>query len=154
MIDIDKLRDFINGNLADSGNYLVDVKVSGDNNIVVEIDNDEAVDIDDCVRLTRAIEEAFDRDVEDYELEVGSCGLTAPFKVERQYHKNIGNPIEVLTADGRKLHGVLSSADADGFTMKIEEKVKAEGEKRPHIEEVEHRFSYGDVKRVVYDMQF
>ena len=118
MIDIDKLRDFINENLADSGNYLVDVKVSGDNNIVVEIDNDEAVDIDDCVRLTRAIEEAFDRDVEDYELEVGSCGLTAPFKVERQYHKNIGNPIEVLTADGRKLRGVLSSADADGFSMK------------------------------------
>lgn len=154
MIDKDKLKDFIESELAETGIYLVGLSVSGANEIVVEIDNDEGVDIDECIRLTRAIESAFNRDEEDYELEVGSSGLTSPFKVERQYKKNIGNPVEVLTKDGRKLYGELREADAAGFMIVSEEKVKHEGEKRPHIEEVEHRFGYGDVKRVAYDLKF
>ena len=103
MIDRQALIDVISANLGDDL-FLIDVTVSRDNTIVVEIDACErSVTIDDCVALTRAVEAEFDRDVEDYELEVGSAGLTAPFKVTAQYHKNIGNPVEVLTADGRKL---------------------------------------------------
>ncbi len=99
--------------------------MSRDNTIVVEIDSLRGVDIDDCTRLTRQIEETFDRDVEDYELEVGSAGLTAPFKVRGQYEKNIGNEIEVPTRDGRKLSGVLTAINPEGtvFTMTVKEKV-------------------------------
>ena len=70
---------------------------------MVEIDSDTSVDIDECIRLNRLVESEFDRDEEDYELEIGSAGLTSPLRVERQYHKNEGNEVEVLTADGRKL---------------------------------------------------
>ena len=79
--------------LASSSYYLVDVTVAPGNVITVEIDNDEAVSIDDCAELSRYIEERLDRDVEDYELEVGSAGITSPFKVLRQYIKNIGNEV-------------------------------------------------------------
>lgn len=154
MIDIEKMREFIEATLSGSENYLVDLSVSGSNEIRVELDNDRGVDIDDCISLTRSIEGAFDRDEEDYELEVGSSGLTSPFKVERQYRKNIGNPVEVLTKDGRKLHGVLKGADGEGFEITIEEKVKSEGDKRAHLEEVDYRFGYGEVKSVVYDLKF
>ena len=81
--------------------------MSGDNRIVVEIDSYSSVSIDDCVRLNGIIESHFDRDVEDYELEVGSAGLTSPLRVKAQYDKNVGNPVEVLTNDGRKLKGTL-----------------------------------------------
>ena len=73
----------------------------------MEIDSPTGVDIDACARITRSIEEAFDRDAEDYELEVGSAGITSDFKVRGQYDKNVGNEVEVLTRDGRKLHGTL-----------------------------------------------
>ena len=37
--------------------------------------------IEDCVELSKFIEERLSRDEEDYELEVGSAGLGQPFKV-------------------------------------------------------------------------
>lgn len=154
MIDVQKLKEFIEGQLAETGNYLVDLRVSPTNEILVEIDNDEGVDIDECIALTRAIEGAFDRDEEDYELEVGSAGLTSPFKVERQYRKNLGNDVVVLTKDGKKLHGKLTDVTSEGFTVEVEEKVKHEGEKRPRIEGVPHTFGYDDVKGVSYDLKF
>ena len=78
--------------------FLVDVAISADNHIVVEIDSYEGSgSIDNCVAITRAVEQACDRDKEDYELEVGSAGLTSPLKVKAQYVKNIGNDVEVLT---------------------------------------------------------
>ena len=87
MIDKAKLIDVINASIEGSELFLVDVTVSRDNNIVVEIDSMESVSIDDCASLTKAIENNFDREVEDYELEVGSAGLTSPFKVKKQYEK-------------------------------------------------------------------
>ena len=109
MIDKQLLTQEIEKDLEDTDLFLVDLSVSPDNRIVVEIDSRRGVDIEDCTRLTQQIESAFDRDVEDYELEVGSAGLTSPFKVKGQYEKNIGNEIEVLTRDGRKLTGTLQS---------------------------------------------
>ncbi|MBO4966404.1 MAG: ribosome assembly cofactor RimP [Muribaculaceae bacterium] len=153
MIDKGKLWEFVEKELDGSENYLVDVRVSPANEIVVEIDNDHGVDIDDCIALTRAIEGAFDRDEEDYELEVGSSGLTSPFKTLRQYKKFIGNNVDVITKGGKKLRGVLKEADESGFVIGVDEKVKREGEKRPHLEEVDYRFGYDEVKSTVYALE-
>lgn len=134
--------------------FLVDLAVSKNNEIRVEIDSQTGVDIDFCIHLTRAIEEAFPRDDEDYELEVGSAGLTSPFKVIGQYEKNLGNKVEVLTKDGRKLHGVLSAVTPDNFTVDITTKTRVDGQKRP-VEKVEPlTFGYDDVKSVVYEIEF
>lgn len=103
--------------LALSDCYLVDAIVKPGNQIVVEIDHDVAVGIDDCVALSRYIEERLDRNVEDYELEVGSAGVGAPFKIVRQYFKNKGNEVEVLLKSGIKLKGILNSADENGITI-------------------------------------
>lgn len=75
MIDKQMVIQLAEEKLASSGNYLVDVEIQPGNVIIVEIDNDEAVCIDDCVELSRFIEEHLDRDSEDFELEVGSAGL-------------------------------------------------------------------------------
>ena len=108
--------------------FLTDLTVSADARIVVEIDHEEGVWIEDCVELSRFIENGLDRDEEDFELEVGSAGLGQPFKV------------------GKKMTGTLAEAGDEGFTVVTLEKVKGEGEKRPHLEETEHRLAYDEVK--------
>ena len=154
MIDKKELQSFVEDQLKDSEYFLTDLKVTPSNEITVEIDSLTPGDIEECVRLTRAIEEAFDRDVEDYELEVGTAGLTSPLKVPRQYEKFIGQDLEVLTADGRKLHGMLRKADENGIILAIQQKVKKEGCKKPVIESSELDIPFSNIKKAVYDLKF
>ena len=146
MIDKAELTDVINQALDGSDMFLVDVTVTPDNVIDVEIDADRDSTIDDCQRLNDIVLAKFDRDVEDYELTIGSCGLTTPFKVLRQYAKNVGNAVEVLTADGRKLKGTLANAGDDQFTVTIEVKEKVEGKKRPQLVQKDIVLKYDEVK--------
>lgn len=154
MIDKASLKEFIENQLQDTDLFLVDLTIDKDNHITVEIDSDNVVDIDECVALTKEIEAAFNRDDEDYELEVGSAGITSPFKVRRQFLKNVGREVEVLTKEGKKMSGILKDAGDEAFTVIMKEKVKREGAKRPEIEEVAHTFNYGDVKQTKYLLKF
>ena len=153
-MDLQSIKEFIVQRLDGTDYFLVDVSVSPDNRIVVEIDRNEGVDIDFCVELTRAFEEEFDRDREDYELEIGSAGLTSPFKVKGQYIKNIGNEVEVLTAEGPKVKGILTEADDESFTVSVPTKVKVEGKKKPVMEDVPRRFAYGSPRSVTLVLKF
>lgn len=110
--------------------YLVEVAVHPGNRIVVELDSDEGVAIDDCVHLTKHIESKLDREVEDYELEVGSAGLTSPFKVLRQYENALGEEVEVLCRGGVKEKGVLVRAEATEIALAVVRRIKPEGAKR------------------------
>ena len=100
--------------------------------------------------LSRFIEASLDRDVEDYELEVGSAGIGQPFKVLQQYINHIGQEVEVLPKSGAKLKGILVSADEKGFAVQVQQKQKVEGSKRPKTVEVEMPFGYDEVKYVKY----
>ena len=146
MIDKTALEQVINEALEGSKLYLVTLKVSKDNIIDVALDSDEDITIDDCVAVNDAVHAAFDRDEEDYELTVGSYGITSPLLLPRQYQKNVGYEVEVLTADGRKLKGVLADADDEGFTLTMTVKRKLEGKKRPELVEEQERFNYNDIK--------
>lgn len=150
MIQRELIINLVQEKLQDTDCFLVDVTVSKDNNIVVEIDSDSAINIDLCVELSRFLESNLDRDTEDFELEVGSAGLTSPFKVLRQYKKNIGNEVEVLTADGRKIKGILSAADENSFSVDETKMLKKEGDKRkrPYTETIS--FEYNQVKYTKY----
>lgn len=154
MIDKALVEQAVNEELAGTEMFLVDLKVSTDNRIVVEIDSMTPMDVDTCVALSRKIEEKFNRDEEDFELEVGSAGLTSPFKVKQQYVKNIGNDVEVLTKDGRKFTGVLTEVTDEGFTVEVARKVKHEGAKRPVIEMQPEQLAFGDAKSVKYELKF
>lgn len=154
MIDKKELQAFIEEQLKDTEYFLTDLKVSPTNEITVEIDSLTPGDIEECVSLTRAIEEAFDRDVEDYELEVGTAGLTSPLKVKRQYEKYLGQDLEVLTTDGRKLHGMLRKVADEGIILSIQQKVKKGGVKKPVIESVDIDLPFSQIKKAVYDLKF
>lgn len=154
MIDKQMVIQLAEEKLASSGNYLVDVEIQPGNVIIVEIDNDEAVCIDDCVELSRFIEEHLDRDSEDFELEVGSAGITSPFKILRQYQKNIGKEVEVLLASGMKLTGILKSADENGIVLTVEKQLKPEGAKRKITVEEDLAYTYNEIKSTKYLIRF
>lgn len=154
MIDKHLLTDTITDFIKDSCVYIVDVTVSKNNDIVVVLDSDDNMDVSVCEKLTRKIEEVFDRDTEDYSLEVGSAGLTTPFKVKRQWQKNIGNDIEVLTCDGRKLKGVLVDVSDKDFTIEFPQKIKEPGKKKPVIISAKETISYDNCKKACYLIKF
>ena len=148
MIDNNKVKELALEWLEGKEYFLVDTSVDKENKITVEIDHRDGVWIEDCCELSRWIEEHLDRDVEDFELEVGSAGIGQPLKVLQQYVNSIGYDVEVMTADGKKLEGMMKSADADGFVVTVIEKQRVEGKKRPQLVEVDKAFGYGDVKWV------
>ena len=134
--------------------FLVDVAVSPDNRIVVEIDHAEGVWIEDCVELSRYIESRLDREQEDFELEVGSAGIGQPFKVLQQYVIHIGCEVEVLTRGGEKFEGVLKSAGEKEFVVEVDKKIKPEGAKRPKTVQEEMTFGYDEIKYTKYLISF
>ena len=154
MISKGLVTQIVEGFIETTDHYLVDVIVASDNRISVEIDALNGVAIEFCVELNRYIESKLDRDVEDYELEVGSSGLTAPFKVLKQYEKNIGNEVEVLTKDGQKLTGVLVEVSDLNFTIEVEKQMKLEGAKRKTTVRENIVFPYDEIKTTKYIFRF
>ena len=154
MINKDTVRSIVEEWLDGKEYFLVDIEISPDDRIVVEIDHADGVWIEDCVELSRFIEDHLSRDEEDYELEVGSAGLGQPFKVAQQYHCFVGKDVEVLDADGKKYKGVLKAVEGNDFTVTVQEKQKVEGKKRPQLVDTDHTFQMDKVKYTKYLINF
>ncbi len=156
MIDKQKVEALVEQAIENTDAYIVDLTVSGDNDIVVEIDSPTGVDLDFCAEVSRKLNDALDRDVEDYSLEVGSASLSAPFKVRQQYEKHLGDDVDVLTRDGRKLKGTLTAVSEDGaeFTIEVTRKVKEPGAKRPVMVAEPLTLAVADCKQVTYHFDF
>ena len=110
--------------LKDNDYFLVDINFGADDRIVIEIDHADGVWIEDCAALSRFLQEQLGDELGDYELEVGSAGLGQPFKVAQQYINHIGDTVEVLELDGKKVQGVLKSVEGTNFTVTVQEKQK------------------------------
>ena len=104
--------------------FLVDVLVKQGNAITVIIDGDAAVTIDDCVQVSRLIENSLDRGKEDFELKVMSVGADAPFRDKCQYHKNINRKVKITTKEDVKHQGLLTAFDGINVTIEMAPKIK------------------------------
>ena len=143
MIEKIKIEEVVKGLIADSDVFLVSVKVSGSNKIIIHLDKKEGITIDECVTIHREIEQCFNRDEEDYELQVSSPGLDSPFIVIEQYFKNEGKKVEVLDNDGKKYTGLLKNVTTGGFELETEIKIKGKPK-----ETVELSFNFDQIKYV------
>jgi len=124
MITVKQISDIVNEKLQGSELFLVEVLVRSGNRISVFLDSDTHVSITDCAGISRHIESLLDREQEDFELEVSSAGLDQPIKLRRQYLKNIGNDLKVLTADGKSFTAALLGAGENNITLLIPENKK------------------------------
>ncbi|NDP19661.1 MAG: ribosome assembly cofactor RimP [Paludibacter sp.] len=154
MISKDTVNQIVEDFLIEKNYYLVDIKITSDNHISVEIDSFDGVRIEFCAELNRHIQSLLDREVEDYELDVSSAGLTEPFKVTKQYEKNIGNEVEVLSKSGQKFVGELIEVNDTEFVLQIEKIEKPEGSKRKVTVNENLTFLYEDIKTTKYIIRF
>ncbi|MBU8892635.1 MAG: ribosome assembly cofactor RimP [Bacteroidales bacterium] len=154
MISKDTIQEIIEDIVKEKNAFIVDIKVSSANRINIEIDSTKGFSISDCVEVSRLVESKLDREKEDYELEVASAGLSEPFRVIQQYQKNIGNEIETLTLEGKKINGVLSIVSDDGFQIEESKMVKVEGKKKKQNIIEKHDFSFDKVKSTKVIIKF
>jgi len=133
MITEKTIRALIDEKLEGSENYLVDLTVSASNQIRVELDHLDGISIDECVAMSRHIDSSFDREIDDFELQVSSPGLDQPFKVFQQYVKNIGREVSIVKVEGQKLKGLLIDANQAEVTLEYETKEKVEGKKKKEL---------------------
>ena len=155
MIDKQYIQTLIEEKLQSTGYELITLKVSTQNEIIIEVDKLEGVDVDFCAELNHYLVEQLDaQGIEDYALEVGSVSLTAPFVTKMQYTKHLGHDVEVLAADGKKYRGTLMSVDEESFAIDTEVLVAVEGKKRKQKEIQTLTFAYNAVKYTKYDLKF
>lgn len=140
MISEQLIKDLTSQHLEGTDRFAVSVAVRPDNRIRIFIDSDSRVLIEHCIELSKFIESQLDREAEDFELNVSSSGLDQPYKLSRQYIKNVGREVSVLQKDNTKIEGTLISADELGFAVKQIIKVKKV------VTENIHNFLYSDIK--------
>ena len=154
MITQETIKTLVEEWLQGGDYFLVDILMDGDDRIVIEIDCADGVWIEDCAELSRFLQERLGDDLGDYELEVGSAGLGQPFKVEQQYVNHVGDQVEVVDAEGKKIVGVLKQVNGRNFTVATQEKQVPEGKKRPVKVDVDKEYSMDEVKSAKYVLNF
>ncbi len=153
MIDKAGIIKIVDEHLKDSDLFLVEVKVSGRNKIMVFLDGDEGVPISRCAEISRFIESQLDRDAEDFELEVSSVGVDTPLFLPRQFKKNVGRDIVFTDVEGKKLRATLLEAHETGFVAEKEISKKKKKKQQEHEDPVQ-QFSYNDVSDVKVQVSF
>lgn len=98
--------------------FLIALKISPANQIIIVLDGDHGVSMQDCVDVSRAVENNLDREEYDYSLEVTTAGATAPIIMPRQYLKNVGRKLKVQTTEGQKIEAWLEAVGEDSITLK------------------------------------
>ena len=97
--------------------FLIELKIGSDNSIRILLDGDKGVTLEACIAVSRQIEHNIDRELHDFSLEVSSVGVGSPLTMPRQYEKNVGRLLEVITAEDEVLTGNLTEADQGGITL-------------------------------------
>ncbi len=102
--------------------YLVDLEVRPNHQISVFIDGDKGVSLEDCTRISRALEAVLDLEptLEGiYELEVSSPGVSRPLKFPRQYPKHVGRTLKIDLLSGGSVEGLLKEVGPEQVMIEI-----------------------------------
>ncbi|MBP8792453.1 MAG: ribosome assembly cofactor RimP [Lutibacter sp.] len=109
-MDKEKIKFLVNTALEENNElFLVDIQFLPENKIYVEIDGDSGVSLNECIRVSRSIEDNLDREEEDFSLEVATPDVAQPIKLTRQYIKNVGRTLSIKLKENKSLEGVLKN---------------------------------------------
>ncbi|MBN2349425.1 MAG: ribosome assembly cofactor RimP [Bacteroidales bacterium] len=141
-----ELKQLLSEELKSRNLFLVNLKISPSNKILILVDSLAGVTIDQCVGISRFVESNLDREKEDYELEVSSPGLDEPLKIKVQYEKNIGRELQIVTNDDVEYKGRLIAVENEAIRIETVNKVKKSGSKKKSIEKEEHIIDFINIK--------
>lgn len=148
MILKDKIATLTEGFLEGTDKFIMEVDVKPGNLIIVTIDGDSLVTIDDCIKLSRSIENSLDRDAEDFELRVRSYGADSPLVQPRQYNKHIGRELDITLSNATKMQGKLDKVTDDGIVI-----TQKKGKKKDATEE-EQAIRFDEIEKASIILSF
>lgn len=145
---IDNLQHF----LEQKNLFIVDIRVTPQNQIELVIDGDDYVSIDDCTDVSRYIESFLNRDIEDYSLTVSSPDANKPLKLPRQYPKHTGKDILILNNDNKEIRGKIISVNEHEIGLLVKTK-DTSGKKKKMIEQ-EIKIPFNQIKKAKIILPF
>lgn len=134
--------------------FLIDFTISSDYKISVIIDGDRGVTLQDCIDVSRSIEHNLDREEQDFSLEVASAGVSSPLQLPRQYKKNIGRKLAVLTNDDKKIEGKIVNATNEAVQLEWKTREPKKIGKGKETVVKNEQIAYEDIKKAVIQVVF
>ena len=154
MINKERIQQLVDEFLAEYEDiFLVSLKIGGGNQIEVLIDSFQGVKMGDCVKLSRHIEGKMDREEEDFALQIASAGLSEPFKVFKQYKKNVGRKVDVKMKGGEKILGTILSAE-EGKGIVLETKIREKIGKKKQVVVKQHELTFKQIDQTKIVISF
>ncbi|MEC4050243.1 ribosome assembly cofactor RimP [Flavobacterium sp. SUN046] len=150
----EKVLTVLNSKLEDRSDlFLIDLAINEANKITIAIDGDQGVVLQDCIDISRAVEDGLDREEQDFSLEVASVGVGSPLKFVRQYKKNIGRTLIVKTAD-EKIEAELVDANEDAITLSWTAREPKKIGKGKETVQKNQIIPYTDIKEAIVTINF
>ena len=134
--------------------FLIDLSINEANKISVVLDGDFGVNLQDCIDVSRAIENNLDREEQDFSLEVASAGVSSPLKLVRQFKKNIGRTLKVKTTSSEEVEAELTAADDEKITLEWQAREPKKIGKGKETVDKKLELSYENIKEAVVIISF
>lgn len=128
--------------------FLIDLTITESFKIIVTLDGDNGVALQDCIDISRSIDNNLDREEHDFSLEVASAGVSSPLKHIRQYKKNVGRILQVET-DSINIEAKLVEANDDFIVMEWEAREPKKIGKGKETVQKRQEIPYSEIKKAI-----
>jgi ribosome maturation factor RimP len=150
----EKVYELINEALLEKPSvFLIDLTITDSYKIIVNLDGDTGVVLQDCIDISRAIENNLDREEQDFSLEVASVGVGSPLKMVRQYKKNVGRTLIVKVAS-EIIEAQLVGANEEFITLAWEAREPKKIGKGKETVQKKQDIPYTEIKEAIVTVTF
>jgi ribosome maturation factor RimP len=133
--------------------FLIDVTITDAFKVIITLDDDNGVVLQDCIDVSRVIENNLDREEQDFSLEVASAGVSSPLKHIRQYKKNVGRTLIVKT-ETENIEAELVEANDDFVILSWKAREPKKIGKGKETVQKTLEVPYGDIKEAIVTVTF
>jgi len=133
--------------------FLIDLTITDAFKVIITLDDDNGVVLQDCIDVSRVIENNLDREEQDFSLEVASVGVGSPLKLVRQYKKNIGRTL-IVTTNTEKIEAELVDANEDFIILSWKAREPKKIGKGKETVQKEQQIPYTEIKEAVVTVTF
>ena len=133
--------------------FLVDLTITDSFKIIISLDGDNGVNLQDCIDISRAVENNLDREEQDFSLEVASVGVGSALKFKRQYFKNVGRML-IVKLESDKIEAQLVAANEEFITLEWQAREPKKIGKGKETVQKKLEIPYSDIKEAIVTVTF
>jgi ribosome maturation factor RimP len=145
----ENVKDLLERGLAEYPSlFLIDLNINDANKIVITLDGDNGVQLQDCINISRSIDNNLDREEVDFALEVASAGVSLPLKLVRQYRKNIGRTLKIKTSS-QTIEALLLEVSEENITVEWSSREPKKIGKGKETVVHKEKIAYADIQEAI-----